>query len=196
MLPGRRSGKQAVAPLPPRQGYPSSVAKKRRDAVEDPAETGACRARNAKGGATADRGPDAPRNDVGGKKAGGKKADGKKKKAKKVKPPKVFNCRGCCCGTRKKHPGVDSDALSKLLKEGAREAGAGYRRTDCLGPCGQGNIVVVRAAGQTRWFRKMDDEDATLALMDHLVDHGNVTDLPACLQRRVMTKREGRKPKD
>lgn len=191
MLPGRRAGQQAAASLLPRQGYPSFVAKKRRDLVEDLAETGACRARRAKGDAGVDRAPQS-----GSKKAGSKKAGSKKKKAKQVKPPKVFNCRGCCCGTRKKHPGVDSEALSKLLKEGAREAGAGYRRTDCLGPCGQGSIVVVRAAGRTRWFRKMDDEDATLALMDHLVDSGSVDDLPACLQRRVMSKREGRKPKD
>jgi (2Fe-2S) ferredoxin len=158
------------------------VAKKRkRDAdTADPADAAAdrCRARR-------DASAPAP-----GKRAATAKA------GKTVKPPAVFNCRGCCCGTSKKHPGVDSALLSKLLKEGAKEAGARYRKTDCLGPCGQGNIVVVRAAGHTRWFRRMDDEDATLALMDHLVDTGTVTDLPAELRRRVMAKREGRKPKD
>jgi (2Fe-2S) ferredoxin len=161
------------------------------DGVE--ADPRACRARRLPDAPAGDPGCGPPRVEAGKN----KKGKGKGKRAKiAAKPPKVFNCRGCCCGTRKKHPGVDASLLSKVLKEGARAAGADYRRTGCLGPCGQGNIVVVRAAGRTRWFRKMDDEDTTLALMDHLVDSGNVIDLPEALRRRVMTKREGRKPRD
>ena len=122
---------------------------------------------------------------------------GKKKKQKKAKQkrPKVWVCRGGCCGTRKKHPGVDHDALYVTTKEGAKAGGAKVTKTDCLGPCGQGNIVVVRAEGEICWFRKMNAREPTAALADHLAEGRSLADLPPSLARHTMPKRAGKKPK-
>lgn len=116
------------------------------------------------------------------------------KKAKKPKAPKLYVCRGCCCGTGKKHPHSDAKALERLAERGAARAGVAYRRTKCLGPCGQGNIVVVRAGGTYRWFRKMDDEDGTRLLLDHLAEQGDVAAPPAELAGRLMRRRDGKRP--
>lgn len=106
------------------------------------------------------------------------------------KKDKVWVCRGCCCGTRKKHPGVDHKGLEKLLRSGAKRAGMRYEVTDCLGPCGQGNVVVVRRDGRIRWFRKLNDEGSTGAVVEHLVT-GEVS---SELERHRLQKRDGRKP--
>ncbi len=105
----------------------------------------------------------------------------------------MFVCRGCCCGTRKKHPDSDANLLESMLKRGAKAASARFATTKCLGPCGQGNIVVVRAAGTYRWFRKMDGAAETHCLIEHLVEHGNVEDIG--LDRHRMPRRDGNKPK-
>jgi (2Fe-2S) ferredoxin len=114
-------------------------------------------------------------------------------KTRNAKAPKVYLCRGCCCGTRKKHPGSDARLLERIARDGADRAGARYERTDCLGPCGQGNVMVVRAAGTYRWFRKMDGPAETAALADHLATHGDVEGFDPPGHR--MGKRDGRKPK-
>jgi (2Fe-2S) ferredoxin len=111
-----------------------------------------------------------------------------------VKRPKVYVCRGCCCGTRKKHPHSDAQALERVARDGARRAGARFKRTKCLGPCGQGNIVVIRAAGRFRWFRKMDELAETKCLLDHLAEHGDVEDVG--LAHRRLRRWDGRTPKD
>lgn len=107
----------------------------------------------------------------------------------------VWVCRGCCCGTAKKHPDAPHDRLLEVARQGGRDAGAKVKVTDCLGPCGQGNIVVARAEGRIRWFRKMNDEPSTAALVAHLGAHGSLADLPRGLARKVMPKRDDRKPK-
>lgn len=102
---------------------------------------------------------------------------------------KVWVCRGCCCGTKRKHPGVDHKALEKQLRAGAQRAGMRYEVTDCLGPCGQGNVVVTRTGGRIRWFRRMNDAGATQVLVDSLGE-----DLPAELDRHLLRGRAGKKP--
>lgn len=124
----------------------------------------------------------------------GKKSK-KKQKAAAAKAPRVWVCRGCCCGTRKKHPGVDHDALLAATKAGAAAAGAKVKKTDCLGPCGQGNIVVVRAGGDICWFRKMNAPGPTEALAAHLAEGRSLRELPSTLARHTMPKRAGKKPK-
>ena len=91
-------------------------------------------------------------------------------------------------------PGDRPQAARAGGQAGAALAGARYKVTDCLGPCGQGNVVVVRAKGLTRWFRRMNDEAGTAALLDHLAVTGTVSGLPAALDRHVMGGREGKKP--
>lgn len=119
----------------------------------------------------------------------------KGRKKKRGDKTTVWVCRGCCCGTERKHPGVPHDRLLAVAREGGKAAGAKVRTTDCLGPCGQGNIVVVRAGGRVRWFRRMNDEASTAALLAHLAASGTLADLPAGLARRVMPKRDGKRPK-
>ena len=107
----------------------------------------------------------------------------------KQKKDKVWVCRGCCCGTRRKHPGVDHQQLEKVLRAGASRAGSAYEVTDCLGPCGQGNIVVTRTGGRIRWFRRMNDAGVTQALAGALGG-----DVPEALDRHLMRGRAGKKP--
>jgi (2Fe-2S) ferredoxin len=109
-----------------------------------------------------------------------------------VKRDKVWVCRGCCCGTRKKHPGIDHKALEKQLRRGAKHAGARFEVTDCLGPCGQGNVVVVRSQGVVQWFRKVNSaalNEAVLGLLDRS------RRLPSPLETHLMPKRTGKKPR-
>ncbi len=111
----------------------------------------------------------------------------------KAKAGKVWVCRGCCCGTRRKHPGVDHKQLEKDLRAGAGQAGLRYEVTDCLGPCGQGNIVVTRTEGRIRWYRRMNDHGATAVLVRSLGNPSGAG-VPAELDRHLMRGRAGKKP--
>jgi predicted metal-binding protein len=75
----------------------------------------------------------------------------------------VLVCRGCCCGTPRKHPGVDHAAQAATLRS-ALPAGVPLREVDCLGHCERSNVVVVRSAGQRRWFGEVLDPADTAAL--------------------------------
>lgn len=78
----------------------------------------------------------------------------------------VVVCRGCCCGTDRKHPDVDHALQGVLLRQAAESTGGTLRRTDCLGPCEQSNVVVVRRAGERpQWFGHVLNETATAALV-------------------------------
>ena len=54
----------------------------------------------------------------------------------------VTVCRGCCCGTVRKHPGVDHADQVDTLAEGLGDAGR-VRVSDCLDACERSNVVVV-----------------------------------------------------
>lgn len=116
------------------------------------------------------------------------------KKKKAQGKPCVWVCRGCCCGTDRQHPGVPHKRLLKLVRSGAKAAGARFEVTDCLGPCAQGNVVVVRLDGQIRWFRRMNDEEITGALVAHLMSRAPLSGLRDQLSDHIMHKRNGRKP--
>ena len=115
---------------------------------------------------------------------------GRVSKQSKVKKDRVWVCRGCCCGTKSKHPGIDHKELERAARRGAAAAGVRYDVTDCLGPCGQGNIVVVRRAGTIRWFRRVND----LALTKAVLSTAAGAELPAELDRHLMRGRSGKKP--
>lgn len=101
---------------------------------------------------------------------------------------RMWVCRGCCCGTKSEHPGVDHRSLEKSLRAGAQRAGLRYEVTDCLGPCALGNIVVVRREGRIRWYRRMNAPEPTEDLLEHL-EHGDA--LPAGFDRHRMPARDG-----
>ncbi|MBC9819992.1 hypothetical protein [Terrabacter sp. MAHUQ-38] len=75
-------------------------------------------------------------------------------------------CRDCCCGTERKHPGVDHDGLLGRLEAGTR-GHARVLRSDCLLACDESNVVVVtpspagrRAGGRPVWLRAVLDDAA------------------------------------
>ena len=81
--------------------------------------------------------------------------------------PLVTACRGCCCGTDRKHPAVDHGALLERLVAAVGDRGR-VRTSECLGPCKQSNVVVVAPAPAARregarptWVRAVLD-DATV----------------------------------
>jgi predicted metal-binding protein len=56
--------------------------------------------------------------------------------------PTVTVCRGCCCGTRKKHPDVDHRAQLDELRASVKDV-ARVRTSDCLDDCKRSNVMVV-----------------------------------------------------
>jgi (2Fe-2S) ferredoxin len=71
-------------------------------------------------------------------------------------------CRGCCCGTTRKHPDVDHDGIAEIL-ENTIGPHAELRRVECLWACELSNVVVVNPAAQARrqgarpaWFTRVN----------------------------------------
>jgi predicted metal-binding protein len=90
----------------------------------------------------------------------------------------VLVCRGCCCGTERKHPDVDHDAQVEALRAVAR-----VRIVDCVGECSQSNVVIVRPGdGRTLWFGRILGEASTSTLCSWLAD-GAAADVPDRLAR-------------
>ena len=72
-------------------------------------------------------------------------------------------CRDCCCGTTRKHPGVDHDALFDRLVAAVGGA-ARVETSTCLLACEKSNVVVVaprpdarRAGARAVWLREVLD---------------------------------------
>ena len=119
-------------------------------------------------------------------------------------PCKLTVCRGCCCGTEKKVPGVDHAAqlarLSGIDDHAARRVPV--RTSTCLGVCFQANVVVVRPSAQGRaaggrpvWLGRMT-QDALLEAVDDWIFEGGpgLAPLPAVLETHV-TSKDAKKPK-
>ncbi|MEU4035307.1 (2Fe-2S) ferredoxin domain-containing protein [Streptomyces collinus] len=84
------------------------------------------------------------------------------------RPCAVVVCRGCCCGDPAKHPGADHRGQLERLRAAAAEGGFEVRTSDCLGPCDQANVLVVRpsaegrrAGGRPTWIGFALDEACT-----------------------------------
>jgi hypothetical protein len=79
--------------------------------------------------------------------------------------PTVTVCRGCCCGTIRKHPGINHARQLDQLRQGV--AGMGQIRiSDCLDACERSNVAVIapsaagRAAGaRPVWLEYVLDDD-------------------------------------
>ncbi|MFI9275762.1 (2Fe-2S) ferredoxin domain-containing protein [Kitasatospora sp. NPDC052896] len=94
-------------------------------------------------------------------------------------PPTVdiVLCRGCCCGNAAKRPDVDHEAqLAALSATADSLAHVRLRTTDCLGPCEQANVVVVRSharqpdgrRSRPLWLGGLTSADDTAALCEWL----------------------------
>ncbi|GEL26752.1 hypothetical protein PSU4_57060 [Pseudonocardia sulfidoxydans NBRC 16205] len=100
-------------------------------------------------------------------------------------PCRVTVCRGCCCGTARKHPGVDHLGQFDRIVDGVGDTGK-VRASDCLDVCAQSNVVVVspssagRAAGaRPVWLRDVLDEDVTEGIVEWVRAGGpGVVDAP------------------
>lgn len=107
----------------------------------------------------------------------------------------VLLCRGCCCGTRTKHPHVDHDAQERLLEAAAEpQPEVELRVVDCLDECDRSNVVVLRRTDvpsreRDTWLGGLLTERASAALAGWIA--GGVPDAAARLKRRA---HEGRRP--
>ncbi|MDT0301217.1 (2Fe-2S) ferredoxin domain-containing protein [Streptomonospora wellingtoniae] len=120
------------------------------------------------------------------------------------RPCRLIVCRGCCCGTTEKRPGVDHEGQLKRLS-GLRD-GAGrdvpVRTSTCLGPCFQANVVVVQPSTEGRegggrpvWLGEFT-EDRLIDDLDDWIRAGGpgTAALPESLAERV-TSKDAKKPK-
>ncbi|MER7665633.1 MULTISPECIES: (2Fe-2S) ferredoxin domain-containing protein [unclassified Streptomyces] len=87
-----------------------------------------------------------------------------------ARPCTLVVCRGCCCGDAAKHPGTDHEGQLARLRAAAGASGGRFavRTSDCLGPCGQANVIVVQPSTEGRrrgaraaWIGWALDDDAT-----------------------------------
>lgn len=88
---------------------------------------------------------------------------------------RITVCRGCCCGTERKHPEVDHDRQLEVL----RARLASVRVADCLDACEVSNVVVVqpspaaRAAGaKPAWVGSVLDDDVVQGVADWVAAGG------------------------
>ncbi|GAA3084611.1 (2Fe-2S) ferredoxin domain-containing protein [Streptosporangium carneum] len=75
---------------------------------------------------------------------------------------RITVCRGCCCGSARKVPGLDHDEQLRRLSQVAD-----VRVSDCLDVCEQANVVVVRpspagraAGGRPVWLGLVNHPEA------------------------------------
>jgi hypothetical protein len=101
---------------------------------------------------------------------------------------RVVICRGCCCGTTAKHPGIDHPA--QVARLAAIPAGqAALTISACLGRCDDGNNIVVipspagRANGATTvWLGQMLGHELTEAVAAWAAAGGpGIATMPAVL---------------
>ena len=102
----------------------------------------------------------------------------------------VLVCRGCCCGTSRKHPDVDHDAQVAVLSSGALRGGGRCRVVDCLDECSASNVVVVRRhdGHPAIWLGGVLSADDTAAVAEWLAAGARVSSMPAVVAHRVMTR--------
>ncbi|MBE2998471.1 (2Fe-2S) ferredoxin domain-containing protein [Nocardiopsis sp. HNM0947] len=119
-------------------------------------------------------------------------------------PCRLTVCRGCCCGTTKKVPGVDHEAQFARLSAIDDHTGrtVPVRRSKCLDICFEANVVVVQpsakgraAGGRPVWLGRVTDDELVEALDDWIFEGGpGLAPLPEPLRDHV-TSKDAKKPK-
>ncbi|WP_207311438.1 hypothetical protein [Lentzea alba] len=115
---------------------------------------------------------------------------------------KLTVCRGCCCGTDAKHPGVDHEGQLRTLREAVGEEHV--QVADCLDSCDFSNVVVVRPAPSARaegaspvWFGGVLGDDATRHVLDWVAAGGpGRAALPTELAAKVIERTTGQQDPD
>ena len=112
---------------------------------------------------------------------------------------RVQVCDGCCCGTERKHPGIDHAAIRELLAAAAERAGGHMRVVGCVDECSRSNVVIVRPAGsglasgaKRTWIGDVLDDDVVHALCSW-ISTGATTPQPPAVAARVF-HRAGQDP--
>lgn len=113
-------------------------------------------------------------------------------------PCRLTVCRGCCCGTRKKVPGIDHEAQFARLSTIDDHTGrtVPVRRSECLDLCSEANVVVVQpsargraAGGRPVWLGRVTDDHLVEALDDWIFEGGpGLAPLPESLRPHVISK--------
>jgi hypothetical protein len=95
--------------------------------------------------------------------------------------PRVLVCRGCCCGTDRKHPTTDHHAQVTAFERSVAEAGAGsVAVVGCLGRCDRSNVIVVKhARHRALWLGPVLSSADTAAVAGWLRDGAPVPPPPA-----------------
>jgi hypothetical protein len=104
-------------------------------------------------------------------------------------PLRVLLCDDCCCGTERKHPGVDHRGFHARLSAAAVSAGGRSRRVDCLGVCERSNVVVVKtpSAGAI-WIGEVLDEQ-TVGALEAWIGAGAPLPVPGQVGSHVFDRR-------
>lgn len=110
----------------------------------------------------------------------------------------VMLCRDCCCGTTRKHPGVDHAAQRDALEACEDVPGVRVRVVDCLDECDRSNVVLVRDFAAMRtgtarrpidtWFGGVLTERLTDELVCWIRERGEI---PARLRNQVFKGKRG-----
>jgi len=86
--------------------------------------------------------------------------------------PRVRMCRGCCCGTTRKHPQVDHEGIANVL-DTMIGPHARLVRVECLWACEESNVVVVNPAVEARrhgarpaWVTQVNTVERARAVAD------------------------------
>lgn len=107
----------------------------------------------------------------------------------------VTVCRGCCCGTSTKVPGLDHAAQLDDLRR-SLAARATVRTTECIDACEHANVIVVqpsaegrRAGGRPVWLGLLNDPEASHDIVAWIRAGGpGLADPPAILDLYVVTR--------
>jgi hypothetical protein len=99
-------------------------------------------------------------------------------------------CRGCCCGTHRKHPGIAHREQIRLLQE---KLGTRIKVSGCLGACSRSNVIVVLPARAARrggarpvWLGEILTRTLLGAVADWVLAGGpGIADPPSVLRSRV-----------
>lgn len=97
---------------------------------------------------------------------------------------RVLVCRGCCCGTERKHPAVDHEAQLAAIGQVATA-----RVVGCVDECARSNVIIVRPGdGTSIWLGGILTAAETAAVCEWLAD-GAPRPVPANLAGRVFERR-------